>query len=320
MSPKKEQKLSELASKYLNSRTDTRTAQPLTSKSYATDLNQFLRPLGSEAIFFQNGRWFARAQIDKIPRLKNYKKVQLANLLLELLRKAQAKWSVLSPASRNRKIACLKSFFKWLLAQEYLDEDLSAHLISPKVPERIPRFLSLDEVLALIKCLSRESHSRAQRDFLLVLLLYGAGLRVSEAANLRWANVDLSERTLRVRGKGDKERQVALVPILASMLSRQKRSGEYVFGEKPLHTRVAYEIVRQSGIKAGLLKPLNPHALRHSFATHMLSSGIDLRVLQELLGHESLTATQRYLHLSLENLTQTMEAHHPFGYKKEGES
>ena len=320
MSPKKEQKLLYLAANYLNSRADTRTAQPLTSKSYATDLNQFLRPLGDGAIFFQNGRWFARAKTDKIFKLQNYKKVQLADHLLELLRKAQEKWAVLSPASRNRKIACLKSFFKWLLAEEYLDDDLSAHLISPKVPERIPRFLSLDEALALIKCLSRECHSHAHRDFLLILLLYGAGLRVSEAANLRWSNVDISERTLRVQGKGDKERQVSIVPILASMLSRQKREGEFVFGEKPLHTRVAYEIVRQSGIKAGLLKPLNPHALRHSFATHMLSSGTDLRVLQELLGHESLTATQRYLHLSIENLTRTMEAHHPFGYKKEHES
>lgn len=314
MSPKKEQKLSELASKYLNSRTDTRTTLPLTSKSYATDLNQFLQPLGGEAIFLQNRRWVTK--IEKGISHQNYKIVQLADLLLELLRKAQVKWSTLSPASRNRKVACLKSFFNWLLAENYIDVDLSAHLISPKVPERIPRFLSLDEALALISCVSRETGPQARRDLILVLLLYGAGLRVSEAANLKWSQVNLTERTLTVRGKGDKERQVAMVPVLARTLNQVQPSGDFIFGAKPLSTRVAYEIVRRSGVKAGLLKPLNPHALRHSFATHMLSSGTDLRVLQELLGHESLTATQRYLHLSIDHLTRTMEAHHPFGHKK----
>jgi integrase/recombinase XerC/integrase/recombinase XerD len=94
------------------------------------------------------------------------------------------------------------------------------------------------------------------------------------------------------------------------------RQGQYVFGEKPMDTRTGYEIIRQCGARAGLLKPLNPHALRHSFATHMLSSGTNLRVLQELLGHESLTATQKYLHLSMDSLARTMEKNHPLGKQK----
>ena len=93
------------------------------------------------------------------------------------------------------------------------------------------------------------------------------------------------------------------------------RTSKYVFGQKAIDTRTAYEIVRQSGARAGLLKPLHPHALRHSFATHLLSNGTDLRILQELLGHESLTATQKYLHLSLDKLARTMEANHPLGDK-----
>lgn len=315
MSSKKEQKLSELASNYLNSRTETRTAQPLTSKSYAIDLNQFLQPLGSEAIFFQNGRWFAKidqSSADQSFGLHNYINAELVSLLLDLIRKAQVKWSDLSPASRNRKVACLKSFFNWLLAEDYIDQDLSSHLISPKVPLRMPHFLSLDEVLALLKTLKSDRSRNAKRDLLLILLLYGAGLRVSEAANLKWSNIDLSERTLVVVGKGGKERKLAMIPYLAEVMKGTEREGTYVFGEKPLDPRMAYEIVRQSGIKAGLLKPLHPHALRHSFATHMLTGGTDLRVLQEILGHTSLAATQRYLHLTIDGLARTMESAHPF--------
>jgi integrase/recombinase XerC/integrase/recombinase XerD len=124
----------------------------------------------------------------------------------------------------------------------------------------------------------------------------------------------LNQRLIQFRGKGGKERIVALVPILAKALENQKNishPGPYVFGHEPLHTRKAFEWVRTWGRRAGLLKSLNPHALRHSFATHMLSGGTDLRVLQELLGHESLAATQKYLHLNMEQLTQTMEDAHP---------
>ncbi len=314
MSPKKEQKLSELASNYLNLRSETRTVQPLTSKSYANDLNQFLQPLEAEAIIFQKGRWIAKSA--STAKISYGNSTELVPLLLELIRKAQVKWCNLSPASRNRKIACLKSFFKWLLAEGLIDQDLSAQLISPKVPGRVPHFLSLDEALALLKTLSKHNDRHSRRDRLLVLLLYGAGLRVSEAANLKWSNVDLSDRSLVILGKGGKERKIAMVPVLANALSQTPQQGEYVFGEKPLNTRAAYEIIRQSGVKAGLLKPLHPHALRHSFATHMLSGGTDLRVLQELLGHASLAATERYLHLTIDGLARTMESSHPFGEKK----
>jgi integrase/recombinase XerC/integrase/recombinase XerD len=167
-------------------------------------------------------------------------------------------------------------------------------------------FLSVDEALSLLKVL-HDPMTRA-----LVLLLYGAGLRVSEACLLKRKNLVESGRALRILGKGGHERLVALPESAWRALMALPSQGEYVLsGDKPLHPRAAYELVRQAGLEAGLLRPLHPHALRHSFATHMLSSGADLRVLQELLGHRSLAATQKYTHLSIDQLARTLEKHHP---------
>ncbi|MEK6555665.1 MAG: tyrosine-type recombinase/integrase [Bdellovibrionota bacterium] len=246
-----------------------------------------------------------------------------------LIRKAQIEWGGLSPASRNRKYATLKSFFRWAREEGYLEENFGELLISPKVPQKIPHFISVDEVMSLLKSLDSRKSKTKIRDRALLLLLYGGGLRVSEACNLKWEQVDLKQRSLTISGKGGKSRKVVLVDIAAQALQKmqfdqgrhQKQSDNhtrYIFGEKPLDTRSAYEIVRQAGAYAGLLKPLHPHALRHSYATHLLSSGTDLRILQELLGHESLTATQKYLHLSLDKLARTMENNHPLGDKSKG--
>lgn len=308
MSLSKEQKLAQIAAKYLNYQEMVRSSSHLTSKSYANDINQFLHCLRLGKIIYQSQKWTAQEPFG--PPIS-------VELLRTLLRKAQNLWGGLSPASRNRKAACLKSFFKWLLSENLISEDLGAQVVCPRVPMKVPHFLSLDEALALVKALSKSETPDSDRDLALILLLYGAGLRISEASGLKWSNVDLSQRLIRVKGKGGKERVVGLVRLLADALAKlQKKANSdsrFVFGAKPLETRKAYEIVKRAGISAQLLKPLHPHALRHSFATHLLSSGTDLRVLQELLGHESLVATQKYLHLSIESLSRTMEANHPMG-------
>jgi site-specific recombinase XerD len=311
MSPRNEQNLAELTAKYLNYQELARTASKLTSKSYANDLNQFLHPLRLGPIIFQDGKW--RVSQPGGPLISS---PLTSQLLKGLIRQAQNRWSSLSPASRNRKNACLKSFFKWLLQEGSIQEDLSSQVVCPRVPSKIPHFLSLDEALALVQNLKVSREPNRNRDLALTLLLYGAGLRVSEAANLKWSDVDLREKLIRVKGKGGKERVVGLVRLLVEALDNLDRNGKFVFGEKALGTRAAYEIIRRSGIAAGLLTPLHPHSLRHSFATHMLSSGTDLRILQELLGHESLVATQKYLHLSIESLSRTMELNHPLGARK----
>lgn len=234
------------------------------------------------------------------------------------LSQALMKWSPLKSSSRNRKTACLKSFAQWLLRKQLIDQDFSHRIQSPKVPQKIPHFLSVDEVFAVISTLQKNQaqSATAARDLTLIYLLYGGGLRVSEACQTQWADIQWGPRSLKVQyGKGGKQRMVALPDRVVEHLKKEqtRATGSYLLGEAPLSTRKAYEIVRASGLQAGLQKPLNPHALRHSYATHLLSSGSDLRVLQDLLGHQSLTATQKYTHLSLAGLSQIMEQSHPMG-------
>lgn len=241
--------------------------------------------------------------------------------ILGRCRQALTFWSDLAPASRNRKAATLKSFLHWLHEKELIGKDLAFQIHAPKVPQRLPHHLSVDEAAALLSSLKQQIDAaetegvrlQMKRDRLLVLLLYGGGLRVSEACSLRWSEVDFDSRVLRIRGKGGKERLVALPDAALEALKAWDRKGDFVFGEVALPTRTAYEIVKSQGARAGLLKPLHPHALRHSFATHLLTSGANLRTLQELMGHRTLQATQRYTHIGVDQLARTLEKFHPFG-------
>lgn len=237
--------------------------------------------------------------------------------LMTSVREAFNRWASLSLASRNRKAATLKSFFSWAFREGLLDSDLSVQVTCPRVPRKLPHFLSVDEVLAVLGSFSKGERPLI-KEKVLFLLMYGGGLRVSEACQLQWNQVQVPQKTLRVIGKGSKERVIALPAMAMQALLDWKKEtafAKYVFGEEPLNTRTAYEMIRQSGKRAGLLMPLHPHALRHSFATHLLSSGANLRTLQELLGHESLTATEKYTHLGIDQLARTMESLHPLGKK-----
>lgn len=226
--------------------------------------------------------------------------------------------SGLSAATRSRRVAAYKSFLKWLQDEQIIQGQLSHRIHSPKVPRKIPRYLSVDETLALLKTISsaqktvtpENEKQELIKEMALVLLLYGGGLRVSEACGIKWRDLDFQNGRLLVMGKGSKQRVVTLPQLTILSLRKLNKSSDLVF-DPPLSTRKAYEIVRQWGKRAGLLRPINPHALRHSYATHLLSDGADLRVIQELLGHSSLQATQKYTHLSLEELARMMETHHP---------
>ena len=143
-------------------------------------------------------------------------------------------------------------------------------------------------------------------------------MRVSEACALKWSDVNWTQKHLRILGKGSKERLVVLPQSIwklledAKTLQKDTQTNKRIFS---FSTRTAYEKVKSWGKKAKLLKPLNPHALRHSFATHLLADGTNLRTLQALLGHSSLQATQKYTHLNLEQLAQTLKERHPLGKK-----
>lgn len=284
-----------------------RNCSPLTLKAYRLDLQQaFQIPpdhLKAPDEFATPGG----------PRLSPQE-------LLSAARQAQTRWAGLSLASRNRKVASLKSFLGWLFEKGLLRQDLASRLMSPKVPKRLPHYLSVDEVMSLLQSFEtpQENSLQSLRKKALILLLYGGGLRVSEACRLTWSRV--KGRNLRVLGKGGKERILPL-PLMCAELLKELRSAEpteYVFGHQPLNPRVAYQWVREQGRTAGLLHDLHPHALRHSFATHLLGSGANLRTLQELLGHESLRATERYTHLGIDQLARTLESAHPLGEKIRG--
>lgn len=224
--------------------------------------------------------------------------------------------SSLEPSSRNRKIATLKKFHLFLQEEGWSDAPHPL-LVSPKKSQKIPNFLTVDEALAILKSFevlpSVEERARRDRGQILFLLLYGTGLRVSEACHLQWSDVNLSRREMRVMGKGQKQRVISFPIFLMKKLGalRETQQQKYIWGEQPLQTRTAYNDIRQCGIRAGLSKSIHPHALRHSFATHLLDDGADLRVIQELLGHSSLSATERYTHVSLQKLAQTLEDFHP---------
>ncbi len=247
----------------------------------------------------------------------NSKEVTEAELLKEC-KKAQKRWAPLTPASRNRKASVLKSFLHWLSDQEMTVQNLAHQVHAPKVPKKIPHFLSVDEVLSVVQTLNDKEKQNldpklANQQKILFYLLYGCGLRVSEACQLRWDNCNFTKQTLTIMGKGDKQRLIAGPAIVFELLKkyRDSHSLEFVFENQPFDRRKAYELIRLAGIAAGLMKPLHPHSLRHSYATHLLTSGADLRILQELLGHATMSATEKYTHLSTDHLARTLSSKHP---------
>lgn len=310
------QLLSNLIAKYLKYLAFSKTASQHTSKSYAKDLEQFFTPLGLQKILYSpelhdtNFQW--REESSCVPFNG------LEETISALLPLALESWRDLKPASRNRKTAVIKSFCNWLFDEKLIGRNLSQDIFSIRVPTQIPHFLSVDEALALLQSTRTacESGEGPWTDLLLLLLLYGGGLRVSEACGLKKTDILKSTRQIRVNGKGGKERLVALPDLFWQALNRHSLDSEYLFGDLPMNPRKAYAVVRECGQRAQLLSPLHPHALRHSFATHLLTSGTDLRALQELLGHSSLAATQKYTHLSLDHLARAMEQAHPLSSLK----
>jgi len=214
-------------------------------------------------------------------------------------------------------LAAYRTFYRWALREGFLEASPAERLASPKSAHRVPRFLDLPEVLDVVERPVQEGWLQLRNKALLELA-YGAGLRVSELADLNRADVDLVERLVDVRsGKGRKQRLVPFGPPAADALSAwiQSSSGEHEalflnYRGQRLSVRSMHRIVRDSGVKNGL-SDVHPHALRHTCATHMLAGGADLRAIQEQLGHASLSTTQRYAHVSAQQLVDVYRSSHP---------
>jgi integrase/recombinase XerD len=217
----------------------------------------------------------------------------------------------------------LKQFYRFLLIEGLIQQDPTVNMASPKLLHRLPRFLSVQEVSRLL------NHPIDERDIsvrfkAMLELMYAAGLRVSELVNLEEAQLDLDMGFVKVFGKGGKER---LVPINNRAVSSLKRYLEskrkkypnltrYLFignRSKPISRVAFWYQLKKAARAAGLTKPLNPHMLRHSFATHLLSGGADLRAVQEMLGHADISTTQIYTHVDKDQLKKTHRKFHPRG-------
>lgn len=230
----------------------------------------------------------------------------------------------LSARSQARVISGFKAFFRYLIYENIISDNPSGMIDTPRVGRKLPDVLSVHEVERLLECIDL-SRNEGHRDRAMVETLYGCGLRVSELVNLKISNLRFDEGFIRVIGKGDKER---LVPVGSSAIrynniyiNEFRRYCKPVKGyENTLYlnrfgkslSRISiFNIIKALATEAGITKSISPHTLRHSFATHLVEGGADLRAVQEMLGHESITTTEVYTHLDREYLRETINLHHP---------
>lgn len=225
--------------------------------------------------------------------------------------------------SQARIISGIRGFYRYLMLEGRIESNPAELLDSPKLTLHLPEVLSLDEINAMIQAIPREKEE-ALRNEAIIEVLYGSGMRVSELIGLRISHINFDEGFMLVEGKGSKERFVPVSPRALqliglwleqrSMMNVAPEDADILFlnrrGRRLTRVMIFY-IVRDLAERAGIRRKVSPHTLRHSFATHLLEGGANLRSIQELLGHESLTTTELYVHLDRRHLRATLEQFHP---------
>jgi integrase/recombinase XerD len=305
-------------------------AQPLTEGRYEHLVLDFLAYLEFERGLSRNTLEAYRGDLLQFGRFLDERAVSAIDAsaadvgdFLTRLATGDAEHRPASPATIHRKSACLRSFYRHLRRDGLRESDPTASLSAPRRGRKLPQVLTRGEVDRLLSQ-PRGTDPQALRDRALLELLYACGLRASEAIGLELGDVDVEERVLRARGKGSKERLVpigqAAVRALRPYLERGRPA--LVKGRLELHLFVnfrggqltrqgLYKIVRRHATTAGLADRMSPHTLRHTFATHLLAGGCDLRSVQEMLGHADVSTTQLYTHLSSERLKDVYFKAHP---------
>jgi integrase/recombinase XerC len=284
-----------------------KNVSPHTLRNYLSDLRQFEE--------FLNQRAKENAE----------KKIPLEAVTVHVVRAYLASLSKHNrKSSIGRKLAALKGFFRYLLREKKIQSDPLAWISTPKQEKPLPAFLSVDDVFLLLGGIQGDG-LLIIRDRAVLETLYSTGVRVSELVGLDWNDVDFQLGIIRVVGKGSKERivpigEVALQTLRDYGAEQSIKWKRAVKGETPVFlnhrgdritTRSVGRVVEKYLKAAGIAVRMGPHGLRHSFATHLLNGGADLRVIQELLGHASLSTTQRYTHLNLDQLTAVYDKAHP---------
>lgn len=277
-----------------------------THKNYMADLQQFAGYINEK---------YSDLDLSQPSSLKMVDNVVIRGFLSELFKRNSA-------ASVARKLASLRSFFQYWVKKGAVDNNPAKDVASPKVPRRLPTFLSIDEIFRLLDG-PKGKNPLILRDKAILELLYASGLRVSELVGLDVNQIDFDENIIRIIGKGDKER---VVPVGEKARDAMKNYLEARTGILTDDNNLAVFVNRRGGrltprsverliqkyIKAcGINKRVTPHVIRHTFATHLLNSGADLRGIQELLGHASLSTTQKYTHVTVDKLMDVYDKSHP---------
>jgi integrase/recombinase XerC len=302
--------MQEVFTRYVNYLDAERNASRYTVRNYTHDLLDFFSYLKSK----------------KIGSLNEVDRQVLRGYLSYLMKEGFAKVSL------SRKLSAIRSFYRYLLREELVESSPVADTSSPKLDKRLPKFLNPDEVVRLLEA-PDSSTAPGQRDRALIELLYASGLRVSELVSLDLEQVNLETNEIRAWGKGAKERVVLMgkpaAAALASYLSQGrpqllgKKKGSALFLNRNggrLTARSIQRILGKHTRAAGIKKRVHPHLLRHTFATHLLDGGADLRVVQELLGHASLVSTQIYTHVSQSRARKVYLSAHPLAQETDNES
>jgi integrase/recombinase XerC len=277
-----------------------RNAAANTILAYTKDLTSFCEYIGDAK----------PAQIDHV-RIRGY--------LSELYDRGLGKTSV------ARHLAAVRSLYRWLAREGMVKQNPAALVSTPKLPKKLPRVPSMEEINMVLDTEMPESAAFPERDRVIMELLYGSGLRNSELIGINLDDIHWSNEALLVRGKGRKERIVPLgesaalaireyMPQRQKLLAEKKKSNPALLlnlrGTR-LTTRSVGRIVKQIAMSRGLPSDIHPHTLRHAFGTHLLEEGADLRAIQELLGHERLATTQRYTQLSMKHVVKVYDETHP---------
>src|SRR5580698_3685632 len=285
---------------------EERKASPHTIKAYRTDLAQFAEYVGPQS-------W---REIDHV-LIRGY----LANLYERGL----------SKTSVARALAALRSLYKYLAQEGEVEQNPAALVATPKLPKKLPRVPTIEEVNSVLDSEMPDCSAFAERDQAILELLYGCGIRNSELIGINLDDIRWSNEVVLVRGKGRKERLVPFgesakaavqnyLPARQRVLGETKRTTERALlinlrGAR-LTTRSVGRIVKQIAVARGLSPDVHPHTLRHAFGTHMLEEGADLRAIQEMLGHERLSTTQRYTQLTVKHVMDVYDKTHPHANKR----
>ncbi|CAG0990729.1 tyrosine recombinase XerC [Geobacter sp.] len=275
-----------------------RNASPNTLAAYRSDLAQF--------------REFVQVELGSSAEPEGVSHL-LIRRWLALLHRDHTKSSV------GRKLAAVRAFFKHLVRIGSLAKNPAELVSTPKKEKRVPYHLSIDEVTALVET-PRETDLLSLRDRAILETLYSCGVRVSELTGLNVGGIDLDDGTVRVLGKGSKERIVPVGSHARTSLSRYLEARNHPHPDAPLFTnarggrltpRSVRRVIDKHILRIAAMRKISPHTLRHTFATHMLEGGADLRAIQELLGHASLSTTQKYTHVGIDRLMEVYDKAHP---------